>query len=114
MTDLIFPGHKSRKNAKSVKIKSAVRKTKKHDRSADRQMTDLIFRDTLVPLELLFLDWYLPLSTVLTLQYVAAPLLMPHGGALPPVSMQIPLHTHTPTFCHLYPMIPRHFISEGR
>jgi len=32
MTDLIFPGHKSRKNAKSAKIKSAVRKTKKHDR----------------------------------------------------------------------------------
>ena len=48
MTDLIFPGHKSRKNAKSVKIKSAVRKTEKHDRSADRQMTDLIFRDTLL------------------------------------------------------------------
>jgi len=49
MTDLIFPGHKSRKNAKSAKIKSAVRKTEKHDRlSADRQMTDLIFRDTVL------------------------------------------------------------------
>ena len=48
MTDLIFPGHKSRKNAKSAKIKSAVRKTEKHDRSADRQMTDLIFWDTLL------------------------------------------------------------------
>jgi len=48
MTDLIFPGHKSRKNAKYAKIKSAVRKSEKYDRSADRQMTDLIFRDTLV------------------------------------------------------------------
>jgi len=46
MTDLIFLGHKSRKNAKSAKINFCVRKTEKHDRSADRQMTDLIFRDT--------------------------------------------------------------------
>jgi hypothetical protein len=43
-----FSGTQKQENAKSAKIKSAVRKTEKHDRSADRQMTDLIFRDTVV------------------------------------------------------------------
>ena len=48
MTDLVFPRHKNRKSGKSVKIRSAVGKTKKHDRLADQHKTDLIIQDTVM------------------------------------------------------------------
>ncbi len=44
----VFRDTKMIKNMKSKKIKSAVRNTEKHDRSADRQIADLVFRDTLM------------------------------------------------------------------